>query len=108
MKMLAEFREWQRLNPEWSLICDIEDTDSLYVQWHELPKPERMSWIGKYGEGGRWAFEEFGNKRCKVERKFLNSCLELVDEWPEGEAMSVYKINKPISDPKHEDFAGWF
>lgn len=92
MKMIEKFREWQKRNPQWKLICDLPETDSLYEQWDELPKDVRMSWVGKYREDAKAAFEEFGIKRCKVVRRFLNADLELCDEWPVGEAMTVYLI----------------
>ena len=84
-------RVWQQANPDWELVCDIEDCDPLYIQWSELPKAERMSWIGSYRSSARDAFEEFGIKRCKVEKKVLNSGLELCDKWPQGHAMRVFR-----------------
>jgi len=86
-------REWQKANPEWQLICDIGDTETLYQQWSELPKRERMSWVGKYGESARSAFEEFGTKRCKVESAVLNADMQLCEVWPMGEAMRAYRTN---------------
>lgn len=86
-------REWQKQNPDWELICDIEKTDSLYFQWAELPRKEKMHWIGKYRDAARDAFEEFATKQCKVDHKVLDSTLQLHEplDWPHGHAMAVYR-----------------
>jgi hypothetical protein len=99
--MIEKFREWQKQNPEWQLICDMpsNEVDALYEQFEELPKAERMHWVGTYREDSKAAFEEFEIKRCKVERKFLNEALEFCDKWPVGHAMTVYKIK---SNASHE------
>lgn len=88
-------RRWQRENPDWELCCDIHDTDYLYVQWSELSKTVRMSWIGKYGSGAKDVFEEFGTKACKVECMILdkNMRLHCLGDWPEGDTMTVFKTS---------------
>jgi len=88
-------RDWQRKNPDWELFCDIHNTDHLYVQWGELPKNARMSWIGKYGSDAGHMFEEFAVKRCKVERMALDNNLNLhfVGDCPPGNAMTVFKTS---------------
>ncbi len=88
-------KTWQRENPKWELCCDIGNTDRLYVQWDELPKEERMHWIGKYNDCAKDAFEEFGSKQCKVEKRVLdcNMNLHKIEDWPNGHAMTVFKTN---------------
>jgi hypothetical protein len=93
-EFLIKARKWQKLNPEWELICDMKETDSLYIQFGELPVKERMHWIGTYREEAVKAFNEFATKQCKVERLFLNEQMELVSVWPEGQAMTCFKTNK--------------
>lgn len=90
---LEKYRQWQKEHPEWDLFCDMDDTDHLYVQWNELPKAERMSWIGTYRDSARDAFEEFGTKKCKVEKAVLCPDLKLrnVLDWPPGFCMLVFK-----------------
>lgn len=92
---LIKFRQWKKENPDWELICDIEDSDKYYIQWHELPKEERMRWIGKFKNRAKEAFEEFSIKDCKVIRKVLNENLELfnVSSWPKGQCMLVFKTD---------------
>ena len=92
-KQLAKYREWGKQNPEWELICDIEDSDALYVQWEELTSRERMSWVGTYRTAARDAFEEFAIKRCKVKRAVLCPDMQLRDvmDWPHGFCMLVFK-----------------
>ena len=96
--MFEKFRKWQKENSEWELCCDIPNTDIFYIQWNELSKNERMSWIGTYGRGAKDMFEEFGIKRCKVQQKVLDDNLELheVSDWPCGEAMLVFKTDKQV------------
>lgn len=88
-------REWQKNNPDWKLICDMHDTDYLYVQWPELPKRARMSWIGKYGSAAKDMFEEFAVKECKVECMVLGSDMKLyaMKDWPHGNTMTVFKTS---------------
>ena len=95
-QQLKKYRQWQKENPEWELICDIDNQDALYVQWHELPKAERMSWIGMYREDPRAVFEEFGTKRCKVSNMVLSPDLTLhkIIDWPEGFCMAVFKTDR--------------
>lgn len=90
---LKRFRSWQKENPDWQLVCDLGNTDHLYVQWHELSKKERMSWIGRYRDGAKKAFEEFSIKQCKVEQKCLTENLSLCDpiDWPQGFNMLVFR-----------------
>jgi len=55
-------------NPGWKRICDISDSDSLYLTWEELPKKIRNSWIRDYGEySAESAWREFGQAKCKVQ-----------------------------------------
>ncbi len=92
--MIEQFRNWQTEHPEWQLLCDIADSDALYIQWDKLPKAERMSWIGKYGEDAKEMWEEYGIKKCKVPVMVLSDKLELHEksDWPHGEAMTVYRV----------------
>ncbi len=98
-EQLNKYREWQRQNPEWELCCDIEDTNSLYIQWNDLSKEERMHWIGLYGVGGEEAFEEFGISICKVQEAVLCTDLKLRDvkDWPHGFCMLVFKTDNKVN-----------
>jgi len=94
-KTIKLYRAWQKTNPDWELICDMDGTDHLYVQWSELPKAERMSWIGSFRSDAKLAFEEFSIKRCKVETKCLteNLCLCEPLDWPAGFNMLVFRTS---------------
>ena len=94
-QQLEKYRQWQKEHPEWELVCDIEDSEALYIQWHELPKAERMYWVGFCREDPKGAFEEFGVKRCKIKQAVLCPDLELrnVLAWPEGFCMLVFKTD---------------
>lgn len=94
---LDRCREWQRQNPEWELICDMADTSNLYETFGELPAKERMSWVGRYRDAAVAAWEEFGTKKCRYQMKILTSDMQLVDEWPMGDAMTVYKTNDKVT-----------
>lgn len=89
---IARCREWQKQNPEWQLVCDIEDIDHLYTQWEDLSARAKGYWTGKYRKDAKAAFEEFGLKECKAETAVLDCNMNLCDEWPNGEAIRVYKI----------------
>jgi hypothetical protein len=92
MKMeakLREYRDWQKQHPEWELCCDIANCE-------ELPKRERMSWIGSYRDAAKDAFEEFAVKRCKVRTAVLCPDMQLreVMDWPHGFCMLVFKTKR--------------
>lgn len=91
---VARCREWQKNHSKWALICDIDDVDALYLGWIELPKKERMHWIGTYGASAEEAWEEFGIKRCKVAKRILDCNMELhkIEDWPHGHAMTVFMV----------------
>ena len=92
-QFLERCREWQKENPDWELCCDIHDSENLYIQWHDLIKNERMSWIGEYGSAAEDAFEEFAIKTCKIKRMVLDEDMKLhdIDDWPYGNAMTVFQ-----------------
>ena len=97
-EFVARCREWQKQNSEYELICDIPDVNIYYVQWSELPRAERMSWIGSYRRCAKDAFEEFGTKRCKVECSVLDKDMVLHNamDWPAGEAMMVFRTKRTL------------
>lgn len=64
--------KWCEMHPGWQRICDIEDTDSLYKKWEELPIRERQSWAGIYRSHAKDAWEEFGQAPCKVPYGFIS------------------------------------
>lgn len=92
-EFIEKCRQWQKKNSDWELLCDIDDTDQYWQQWHELPKSERMSWVGAYGRDAKAMFEEFGKKRPKIEMMVLDRKTRLLPllAWPEGVAMTVYR-----------------
>lgn len=93
-EQLAIYRNWQKENPEWQLVCDLgEKTSRLYVQWAELPQKEKARWRRIYGIAGRDAYNEFAIKRCKVKHGVLCPDLKVrpIAEWPAGFCMGVYK-----------------
>lgn len=66
-EVLDKSLEWCNQHPGWKRMCDIEDTDSLFKTWEELPKRSHDVWISAYGEySAEKAWEEFGHKPCKV------------------------------------------
>jgi hypothetical protein len=95
-EFLNNARAWQKQHPEWKLYCDMktEVADALYQKFGEMPPKERMHWVGKYGESAVSMWEEYGTKKCKVDRMFLNEDMEIVGEWPSGHAMTVFNTDK--------------
>lgn len=93
---VAKCRDWQKKNRDYELCCDVPDASIHYVQWSELPKAERMSWVGSFGRCAKDAFEEFGTKRCKVEVSVLDCNMNLLDvmSWPPGNAMMVFRTKQ--------------
>jgi len=90
------YREWQKKNTDWELICDMEETEHLDVQWNELQKAERMHWVGSFREDPKGAFEEFGIKKCKFQSACLAPDLKMYDilNWQPGFCMAVFKTGK--------------
>ena len=70
---LRKALEWCENHKGWKRICDIEDSDSLYKTWEELPKKIRQYWISRYGEySADNAWREFGEAYCKVPEGFVS------------------------------------
>lgn len=69
---LKKSLEWCAKHPGWKRMCDIEDTDSLYKTWEEMPNSIKEQWINEYGEHyAESAWKEFGSKPCKVPYGFV-------------------------------------
>ena len=107
-QQLEKYRNWQKENPEWELICDMTDIDCLYIQWHELPRAERMSWVGTYRHAAKDAFEEFGIKECKFPCMVIGPDLIIreIKGWPEGFCMTVFKTANQSFNSDAEKGAG--
>jgi hypothetical protein len=81
-------------NPEWEMICNIEDSDSLYYTWEELREDEQKPWIDYYGKlDADKAWREFSYGKCKVE----NGCIAedgifYRDHPLDKNAMRIFKI----------------
>jgi hypothetical protein len=95
-EFLVKAREWQKQNTDWQLYCDMtkSEADALYLKLGELPKKERMSWVGTYGSEAVKAWEEFTTKICKVPVAYLNEAMNLCTRWPEGCAMLCFKTGR--------------
>lgn len=55
--------EWCEHHPKWQRICDIEDSDALMLQWHEIPRRDRKAWIERYGDSAEDAWLEYSYYR---------------------------------------------
>lgn len=83
-------------HPAWEMICNIEDSDSLYYTWDDLTKREKNLWIRDFGKySAKDAWEEFGIAKCKVptgfvadDGKFYKSIMDLKNK----NFMMVFKI----------------
>ncbi len=92
-KAKEQARNWCVKNIGWKPICDMEESDSMYQQWEELPKAERMSWIGRYGRDAKSAFEEFAIKRCKTKTGYIGEDGSLHGTMPVGQCgMMVFLV----------------
>jgi hypothetical protein len=85
----------------WKRICDIPDSDSLYLTWEELPKKTRNSWIREYGEySAESAWREFGQAVCKVPFGHISGKGEFYPNYefvkaPSGHnGMMIFKIDE--------------
>ncbi|MCE9605054.1 MAG: hypothetical protein K8U03_09165 [Planctomycetia bacterium] len=57
---LRHAREFCRLNPTWTPICDLtNEADYAPIPWKELPEWERRPWRGRYRGYAKAAWEEF-------------------------------------------------
>lgn len=69
--VLDKSLEWCIKNDGWKRICDIEDTDSLYYSWNELPSKIKSKWKNNF-ENAEDAWSEFGERVCKVPYGFVS------------------------------------
>lgn len=63
---------WCSEHKGWERICDIDDSDSLYKTFDELPLRVRKSWEKEYPTDPQGAWEEWGHKPCKVKYGFIS------------------------------------
>jgi len=88
---------WCQNNPGWKRICDIENSDSLYFTWDELPKKIRKQWKKHFGSYAKEAWEEFGEKPCKVPYGFITGKGEFYNDVLKvplnHNLMMVFKVN---------------
>jgi hypothetical protein len=88
-----------RREPGWKRICDIPDSDSLYLTWDELPKKSRNSWIREYGEySAEYAWRQFGRSFAKFHsdtyrgRAIFYPNYEMVNAPNGHNVMMVFKV----------------
>lgn len=96
---LQQSLEWCKKHPAWKRMCDIEDTDSLYYTFSELPKREQKYWIDTYGEySAESAWREFGYAKCKVPTGHVTGKGEFYDDIRKvplnHNTMMVFKVGK--------------
>lgn len=65
--------EWCAKRPAWKRICDIPNSDALYVKWDELPPRVRRQWEKRYPWNAEEVWREFGNSQCKVPYGFVGT-----------------------------------
>jgi hypothetical protein len=64
--------KWCQDNPGWERICDIKNSDRLYLTWQDLTKKAKKFWEEEYGRhSAESAWQEFGTAICKVSRGFV-------------------------------------
>jgi hypothetical protein len=89
--------EWCNANKGWKRICDIEDSDSLYKTFDELPKKVQNYWIDEYGKyNAENAWKEFGESYCKVPTGYVSGKGEfyenVLDVPRHHNLMMVFKV----------------
>jgi len=85
-------------NAGWEMICDIEDSDSLYKGWNDMDKKVKAAWRKKYGmAGAQDAWESLADKPCKVPYKFISGAGEVYDSILDVPAfhnsMMIFKVS---------------
>lgn len=76
-KVKAE--EYCKQHPDWELICNIEDTDTLSLSFSELPKSEQKQWRLRHHEHAEDAWSEFGIAPSRHPFKHVSGAGELFD-----------------------------
>lgn len=88
--------EWCAKNPGWQRICDIEDSDSLYFKFEELPKKEQAGWKKDYPGDYWYAWREFGCPVCKVKNGHVSGAgvfYDKITDVPSDHGMMmVFKV----------------
>lgn len=89
---------WCYENKGWKRICDIENNDSLYKTWEELPEKTKSEWVNQFGQyDAKNAWGEQGERICKVPFGFITGKGEFYKkavDVPHGHnLMMVYKVN---------------
>lgn len=90
--------EWCKRNEGWERYCDIEDTDSLYLMWDDLPEETRNRWKEEYSEeSAESMWEEFAYKIAKFPFGFISGKGEFYEDILRipinHNFMTVFKMN---------------
>jgi hypothetical protein len=64
--------KWCKAHPGWQRICDIEDTDSLYEQWEDLPYRARKFWENECRSDPKGSWQRFETAKSKVPTGFIS------------------------------------
>lgn len=87
-------RQWCQQNPGWEPICDLGNTDHLYVQWSDLPKNVKLSWRNLFASCAEDAYAE-ATHPCKVPYGFIDKDLQFHEGIPFGKlGMMVFQTSK--------------
>lgn len=73
IRMFEVASEWCERHPGWMRICDIPNTDALYLTWEELPRKVRAAWERDFHSSAENAWREFGHGVCKVDVGFIGT-----------------------------------
>lgn len=62
-------KKWCEKNPKWQRICDIPDSDSMSLKWHEIPKRDREYWERLYPYSAEDMWREFSSVHVTRHRR---------------------------------------
>ena len=93
--LVQKYRDWQVSNQEYTLACDIQNIESMYVQWEELDDKDKRAWKKECGVDAK---KKYGvtKKQCKYTELILTPDLELrlPSQLQIGFCMTVYKTKE--------------
>lgn len=89
--------KWCQSHPGWKRICDIQNIESLYKTWKELPARVRDLWEYEFPGCAKDAWTEFGIQPCKVRFGFVsgsgNFYRSILKVPPLHQFMMVFNVN---------------
>tara|TARA_R110001583_G_scaffold52147_5_gene162181 strand:- start:113 stop:451 length:339 start_codon:yes stop_codon:yes gene_type:complete len=98
---LKKAEEYCKTNPNWELICNIKESNTLSLSFDELSSSEQAKWRKAYPIMTKLAWEELGNAPSRHPFKYVSGAGGVFDnvlDVPHGhQLMMIFDLSRAKS-----------